>query len=49
MNPDHKSHEALVVEQLTSPKLLNQFIIKWRRHFIETMKPKHLPPGWKVE
>lgn len=24
-------------------------IIEWRRHFIETMKPKYLPDGWSVD
>lgn len=27
---------------------LDEFVIKWRKHFVDTMKPKFLPHGWKV-
>lgn len=27
---------------------LNEFIRMWRRHFVATMKPKHLPQHWDV-
>lgn len=27
---------------------LNDFIIQWRKHFIENMHPKFLPEGWKI-
>jgi hypothetical protein len=27
----------------------NVFAIKWREHFIKTMKPQHMPEAWKVD
>lgn len=27
---------------------LQDFVITWRKHFIETMKPQHLPRGWDI-
>jgi hypothetical protein len=34
-----------VVEHLSS---LEEFTIKWRKHFIEKMSPKHLPEFWDI-
>lgn len=39
------SPSQLVVERLTD---LDAFIIKWRKHFVETMQPKYLPPYWEI-
>lgn len=41
-----KSDGELVVENI---KDLQEFVIMWRQHFIETMKPGFMPEGWNVE
>lgn len=38
----------LLVDKLDTHEKLHNFIIMWRKHFIETMKPKYLPIGWKI-
>lgn len=40
----------LMIEKLTQDNNLplNEFIVNWRMHFIEKMKPKYMPIGWKV-
>lgn len=35
-----------VVEKIND---YQSFVERWRTHFIETMKPKYMPKGWKVE
>ena len=45
-DPDFKPFGQVVVEQLES---IDEFILQWRRHFIEVMKPKHLPAFWSVD
>ncbi len=42
---EFKTHGELVVSQITD---LDAFVARWRSHFIETMKPKHLPRLWNV-
>lgn len=27
----------------------NEFAKEWRTHFVETMKPKHMPSAWKID
>ena len=39
-------HGKYVVEHLDD---LEAFIKKWRKHFIDTMLPQHLPDGWNQE
>ena len=29
-------------------KDIKEFIVDWRRHFIETMDPKFLPEKWSI-
>lgn len=36
----------IIVEKLDS---IQEFVEKWRTHFIETMKPEHLPLGWEIK
>lgn len=27
---------------------LHEFMVFWRKHFVETMKPQHMPPNWDI-
>jgi hypothetical protein len=45
-DPDFKSFGQMVVERLDD---IETFVKDWRRHFVEVMKPQHLPPYWAVE
>lgn len=38
----------LVVSRCNTEQL-NELAKEWRRHFVETMKPKYLPAGWSTE
>lgn len=40
-----KSHGEMVIEQIKS---IDDFIITWRRHFVDTCDPKYLPKTWNV-
>lgn len=42
---DHGYH---LVSKLNTDKKLEEFIKIWRKHFIKTMKPKHMPKGWSI-
>jgi exonuclease 3'-5' domain-containing protein 2 len=46
IDPDYKSFGQYVVEHLED---LDIFIKDWRRHFVDTMNPKHLPSHWSVD
>ena len=37
-----------VVEKLDAHMTLEDFIITWRKHFVESMKPLHMPEGWSI-
>lgn len=39
----HVPVEKRIVERLSD---LHSFVVRWRKHFIETMQPKHMPPHW---
>ena len=43
---DHGYH---VVQKLENEEMFMAFVKVWRTHFIETMKPKHMPIGWSVD
>jgi len=43
---DHGYH---VVQKLNTEEKIKEFVKLWRLHFIETMKPKHMPRGWSVD
>lgn len=45
----NESHEELVVKSLVTEQHLEDFVIKWRTHFVNTMQPKHMPTGWKID
>jgi hypothetical protein len=38
-----------VVEKLDTPEKLHEFVILWRKHFLEVMSPKFMPENWSVE
>lgn len=42
-------HGRLLVEKLDSHDKIEEFVKRWRTHFIETMKPKYMPEGWSVD
>jgi len=44
--PGYVNFSKLIAENVTD---YNTFAIKWREHFIRTMKPKHMPDAWKVD
>jgi hypothetical protein len=47
-NPEYRSHGALVVVHLDNEEKIRQFIIFWRKHFLEKMKPGHMPSYWDL-
>ncbi len=40
-----KSHGEMVIEQVES---IDDFIITWRKHFVEKCEPKYLPNTWNI-
>lgn len=44
-----KTHSEIVVGQLGDYDKIGEFVIRWRKHFVETMNPKFLPDHWDVE
>jgi len=42
---DHGYH---MIQKLDTEEKLRKFVVLWRKHFVETMKPKYLPDGWSV-
>jgi hypothetical protein len=40
-----KTYGQMVVERLSD---IREFILRWRRHFVETMKPRYLPAFWEI-
>jgi len=37
-----------IVEQVLAANKLEEFIIRWRQHFIDVAKPKHMPAHWDI-
>jgi len=42
-------HGREIVKKISGTIEMNKFIKKWRRYFIETTKPNHMPAGWSVD
>jgi len=42
-NDDFKTHGEIVMSKVAD---VNEFVRIWRNHFLETMKPQHLPEHW---
>ena len=47
-NPNYKPHGEKVVEQVIANGELLQFQMRWREHFLKTMKPQFLPEMWSA-
>jgi len=43
-----KTSSLRIVESMSEDEL-SEFIVGWRKHFMETMKPKFMPEGWSVD
>ena len=39
----------IVVEKILENDSLEEFVMRWRQHFIDTAKPKFMPEHWNVE
>ena len=48
-NPEHVSHEQIVVNALKGKVELERFIFRWRKHFVENMKPQFMPTYWRED
>jgi hypothetical protein len=42
-------HGRLICEKLKGFEGINDFIIRWRQHFLKVMNPQHMPKDWKVD
>lgn len=42
-------HGYLVVQKLDTEEKIEEFVKLWRKHFVDTMKPKYMPIGWSVD
>jgi len=47
-HPQYRSHSQLVLDCVKSAKKMQSFVEDWRKHFVDIMKPKFLPPQWEV-
>mmetsp|Transcript_45678 Transcript_45678/g.105419 ORF Transcript_45678/g.105419 Transcript_45678/m.105419 type:complete len:325 (+) Transcript_45678:1013-1987(+) len=48
-NPSWVPHGKKVVDELGGPDEVADFVRAWRRHFVETMKPRFLSAHWSVD
>lgn len=46
---DKYDHGYHVVQKLDTHEKIRDFVIRWRTHFVETMKPPYMPEGWRVD
>ena len=42
------NHSKIIVENYLENNEIMNFIIMWRQHFLDSMKPKFMPEGWDV-
>ena len=42
-------HGKLICDKLKSIDEINDFIIRWRQHFLKVMNPQYMPKDWKVD
>ena len=48
-NPKYISLADLVVENLCqNDEAISKFVVGWRKFFVDTLRPRHLPVGWSV-
>ena len=43
---EYVSHSQIVVSKIEN---FQTFVEEWREHFVQTMKPKHLPKHWNIK
>jgi hypothetical protein len=43
-----KTQGKMIVEKLTTDEAIQAFVVRWRKHFVETMQPKFLPEFWSI-
>eukprot|EP00584_Thalassiosira_punctigera_P003599 CAMPEP_0172533736 /NCGR_PEP_ID=MMETSP1067-20121228/6333_1 /TAXON_ID=265564 ORGANISM="Thalassiosira punctigera, Strain Tpunct2005C2" /NCGR_SAMPLE_ID=MMETSP1067 /ASSEMBLY_ACC=CAM_ASM_000444 /LENGTH=409 /DNA_ID=CAMNT_0013318411 /DNA_START=154 /DNA_END=1383 /DNA_ORIENTATION=+ len=48
-NPNFVEGAELVVRSLKDAKSTEEFIVGWRKHFVATVNPQHMPTGWRVD
>lgn len=48
-NPNFVPGAEVVVRLLKDAKSIEDFIIDWRKYFISTFNPRHMPTGWRVD
>ncbi len=49
-NPNYVSGSDIVIRSLRGDaRLISQFIVDWRKHFIDTVNPRHMPTGWRID
>eukprot|EP00580_Thalassiosira_gravida_P002046 CAMPEP_0201603782 /NCGR_PEP_ID=MMETSP0492-20130828/4124_1 /ASSEMBLY_ACC=CAM_ASM_000837 /TAXON_ID=420259 /ORGANISM="Thalassiosira gravida, Strain GMp14c1" /LENGTH=471 /DNA_ID=CAMNT_0048067645 /DNA_START=52 /DNA_END=1467 /DNA_ORIENTATION=+ len=49
-NPEFVPGPVIVVDSLKGEEdNIDAFIIDWRKHFIDTANPQHMPTGWTVD
>ena len=48
-NPDYIPGANVVVDSLLSERDIEQFVLEWREHFLDTMQPRYMPTGWSLE
>ena len=49
-NPNFVPGSDIVVQSLKGDsKAIEQFIVEWRQHFVDTVHPQHMPTGWRVD
>ena len=41
-------HGKVIIEKMGGEEAIPEFIKMWRQHFLDSMKPKHLPNNWSV-
>ena len=50
LNEEYVPHARKVVEHFIQGQGgILALEVKWRKHFLETMKPKHMPPNWSID
>ena len=45
----HKTHSEMLVEQLDGFEELGAFVVRWRKHFLQHMKPQFMPEHWEID
>ncbi|MFW5847766.1 MAG: hypothetical protein ACOCVF_02490 [bacterium] len=48
-NKKRFDHGMLLVSKLDTEEKLEEFIKRWRKHFIDTMNPPYMPIGWSID